>query len=51
LQNPPFQKAKGNLLHGEKMPVSGRIRGGEKEIFPEPHPASKKIATIPEDEG
>ena len=50
LQNPPFQKAKGNLLHGEKVP-EGRMRVGEKGHFPEPYPASKKIASVPEDKG
>ena len=49
LQNPLLQKAKGNLLPGEKVPVSGRMRDGEKGIFPEPHPASMKIASVPED--
>ena len=51
LQNPLFQKAKENLLPGEKVPVSGRMRGGEKGIFPEPYPASKKVATVTEDKG
>ena len=51
MQNPPFQKAKGNLLPGEKWLVSVRMRGGEKGIFPEPHPESKKDATVSEDEG
>jgi len=51
LQNPQLQKAKGNLLHGEKAPVSGWMRGGKKGHFPEPYLASKKIATVPEDEG
>jgi hypothetical protein len=27
------------------------MRDGEKGIFPEPYPVSKKIATVPEDEG
>ena len=31
--------------------MSGRMRDGEKGSFPEPYPASKKIATAPEDEG
>ena len=51
LQNPLFQKAKENLLPGEKVPVSGRMRGGEKGLFPEPYPASKKVASVPEVEG
>ena len=51
LQNPLFQKAKENLLHGEKGPVSGRMRDGEKGLFPEPYLASKKDATVSEDEG
>ena len=51
LQNPLLQKAKRNPLHGEKGPVSGRMRDGKKGIFPEPHPASKKIASVPEDKG
>ena len=48
LQNPLLQKAKENLLCGEKGPVSGRMKDGEKGIFPEPHPASMKIASVPE---
>ena len=40
LQNPLLQKAKENLLPGEKGPVSGRMRDDEKGIFPEPYPAS-----------
>ena len=40
LQNPLLQNSKGNLLHGEKGPVSGRMRDDEKGIFPEPYPAS-----------
>ena len=51
LQNPPFQKAKENLLPGEKRPMSERMRAGEKGLFPEPYLASKKDATVPEDEG
>ena len=31
--------------------MSGRMRDGEKGIFPEPHPESKKDATVSEDEG
>ncbi|MEC8148929.1 MAG: hypothetical protein VX092_01730, partial [SAR324 cluster bacterium] len=51
LQNPLFQKAKENLLPGDKGPVSGRMRSGEKGLFPETYPASKKVASVPEDEG
>ena len=27
------------------------MRGNEKGLFPEPYPASKKVASVPEDEG
>ena len=40
LKNPLLQKAKGNPLHGEKVSVSGRLRGVRKVLFPEPYPAS-----------
>ena len=43
LQNPLLQKAKGNLLPGEKAPVSGRMRGGKKEIFPTPRSPSTTL--------
>ena len=49
LQNPLLQKAKENLLHGEKVP-EGRMRVDEKGLFPEPYLVSKKIATVLEDE-
>jgi len=50
LQNPLFQKAKDNLLTGEKIPV--RVdEGCEKVLFPGPHPPSKKVPTVPEDGG
>ena len=51
MQNPLLQKAKENLLPGDKGPVSGRMRDIEKGLFPEPHPASKKIVSVPEDKG
>jgi len=51
LQNPQLQKAKGNLLHGEKAPVSGRLRGGEKGNFPGPHPLYGIVLPLPEDGG
>ena len=31
--------------------MSGRMRDGEKGIFPELHPESQKIASVPEDKG
>ena len=43
LQNPLLQKAKGNLLPGETAPVSGRMRGGKKEIFPTPRSPSTTL--------
>jgi len=51
LQNPLLQKAKENLLCGKEEPVSWRMRSGEKGHFPEPYPASKKIASVPADKG
>ena len=51
MQNPQLQKAKGNLLHGEKAPVSGRLRGGEKGNFPGPHPLYGIVLPLPEDGG
>ena len=50
LQNPPFQKAKENLLPGEKVP-EGRMRGEEKVLFHGPHPPSATVPTVPEGEG
>ena len=44
-------KSEGKLLPGEKVAVSGRMRAGEKGFFPEPYLASKKVASVPEDEG
>ena len=50
MQNPLSQKAKDNLLPGEKVPF--RVdEGCEKVLFPGPHPPSKKVPTVPEDEG
>ena len=46
-----LKKVKENLLCGKEEPVSGRMRDGEKGIFPELHPESKKIASVPEDKG
>ena len=51
LEAPEPQKAKENLLCGKEEPVSGPMRDGEKGIFPEPYPASKKVASVSEDEG
>ena len=51
LQNPLLQKAKGNSLHGEKAPVSGRMRGDGKVLFHGPHPPSATVPTVPEDKG
>ena len=51
LQNPLFQKAKENLLPGDKGPVSGRMRDDEKGHFHEPYLTSKKDASVPEVEG
>ena len=36
LQNPLSKLIEENLLHEEKVAVSGRMRDGEKGIFPEP---------------
>ena len=44
LQNPLSQKVKENLLPGEKVSVSWRMRGVRKVLFPGPHPPS---ATVP----
>ena len=30
--------------------MSGRMRGDEKGLFPEPYSASKKVDSVPEDE-
>ena len=43
LQNPLLQKAKENLLCGKEEPVSGRMRGGKKEIFPTPRSPSTTL--------
>ena len=51
LQNPLLQKAKENLLCGKEEPVSWRMRSGEKGHFPEPYPASREVASVPEVEG
>jgi len=51
LQNPLFQKAKENLLPGEKVPVSGRMRGVWKVLFQGPHPPSVTVPPLPESEG
>ena len=42
-QNPLSYKAKGNLLPGQKGPLSGWMRDGEKRHFPKPHPTSGTI--------
>ncbi len=50
LQNPLFQKAKDNLLPGEKVPT----RADEwlwKVLFPGPHPPSATVPPLPEVEG
>ena len=46
-----LKKVKENLIPQEKAPVSGRMRDGEKGLFPEPYLASKKDTTVSEDEG
>ena len=50
LQNPLLQRAKENLLCGKEEPVSGRMRGGEKGLSPNPHPSSATVPTVPEDD-
>ena len=44
-------KSGGKPSPWEKGPVSGRMRDGEKGHFPESYPASKKVASVPEDGG
>ena len=48
LQNPLFQKAKENLLPGEKVPVMADE--GWEMLFSDPHPPSE-TAPLPESEG
>ncbi len=43
LQKPLLQKAKENLLCEKEEPVSGRMRGGKKEIFPTPRSPSTTL--------
>ena len=50
LQNPLFQKAKENLLTGEKAPARAD-EGYEKEFFYGPHPPSSTVPPLPEGEG
>ena len=50
LQNPLFQKAKENLLPGEKVPVRAD-EGCEKVFLSGPHPPSATVPPLPEGEG
>jgi len=51
LQNPLFQKAKEDLLPGEKVPVRAD-EGWGKELFPGPHlPSATAPPPLPEGEG
>ena len=51
MQNPLLQKAKENLLHGEKAPVSGRMRDGEKGALPRHSPTVCDGPHVPESGG
>jgi len=50
LQNPLFQKAKENLLPGEKVPIRAD-EGWGKVLFQGPHPPSATVPPLPEGEG
>ena len=50
MQNPLFQKAKDNLLFGEKVPFR-EDEGCEKVLFTGPHPPSATVPPLPEGEG
>ena len=50
LQNPLFQKAKENLLPGEKVPVRAD-EGGGKVLYPGPHPPPATVPPLPEGGG
>ena len=45
-----FHKWRKTFFLGRRYP-SGRIRGGEKGLFPGPHPSSATVPPLPEDEG
>ena len=47
LQNPLFQKAKENLLPGEKVPVRAD-EGWGKVLYPGPHPPPPTVPPLPE---
>ena len=50
LQNPLYQKAKENLLPGEKVPIRAD-EGWGKVLFQSPHPTSVTVPPFPEGEG
>ena len=50
LQNPLYQKAKENLLPGEKVPIRAD-EGWGKVLFQGPHPTSVTVPPFPEGEG
>ncbi|GIR60823.1 MAG: hypothetical protein CM15mP66_02710 [Pseudomonadota bacterium] len=50
LQNPLFQKAKENLLPGEKVPVRAD-EGWGKVLYPGPHPPPARVPPPPEGGG
>ena len=50
LQNPLFQKAKENLLPGEKVPVRAD-EGWGKVLYPGPHPPPATVPPLPEGGG
>ena len=50
MQNPLFQKAKENLLPGEKVPARAD-EGWRKEFLSGPHPPSATVPPLPEGEG
>jgi len=50
LQNPLFQKAKGNLLPREKVPARADEEW-RKEFLSGPHPPSATVPPLPEGEG
>ena len=50
LQNPLFQKAKENLLPGEKVPVRADEGWGEV-LYPGPHPPPATVPPLPEGGG
>ena len=50
LQKPLFQKAKENLLPGEKVPIRADEEWG-KMLFPDPFPPSATAPPLPKGEG